>query len=237
MLVHTLITKITPKYEHNVDLIINPSGRAHDRASWRKEFKREWKVCEQKDTSNPGEFPYERYGPDPHQWICACPAYQDSRFLICKHLVQLCHPVSPWFFLEAERQHNAPFWVHPSLVPLADQGGEFVAPPVLSVTDADPGLLDSLTDDDLPTELNASFANNMENLAFKLEDLASYARHQIQFGQYKSFAQFQTQCSRSLKFYDEIKDRERTDNTPQAQRHRTWQHPNLMFIYTKSAHG
>jgi hypothetical protein len=92
-------------------------------------------------------------------------------------------------------------------------------------------------DDGIPDEAVTNFAENMEHLAHTLEDLASYARHQVQFGQHRSYKQFQNQCSRALKFYASIKERERIDNTPYAERPRTWQHPNLMFIYTKSTGG
>ena len=43
-----------------------------------------------------------------------------SRFLLCKHVVQLFHPVEPQFFLEVIRNQSLPFWSHPSLKPLAN---------------------------------------------------------------------------------------------------------------------
>jgi hypothetical protein len=50
-------------------------------------------------------------------WICTCPAFVVSRFLICKHLIQLVLKVPPKFFIEAERYRTAPFWRHPELQP------------------------------------------------------------------------------------------------------------------------
>ena len=61
----------------------------------------------------------ERYRPDVKRFTCTCPQFIISRFLICKHLVQLFHPVNPRFFLEVTRNRSLPFWSHPSLKPIS----------------------------------------------------------------------------------------------------------------------
>ena len=61
----------------------------------------------------------EKYRPDVKRFVCTCPHFVVSRFLICKHLVQRFHPVDPQFFLEVTRNRCSPFWSHPSLKPLA----------------------------------------------------------------------------------------------------------------------
>ena len=61
----------------------------------------------------------ERYRPDAKNFVCTCPHFVVSRFLLCKHVVQLFHPVEPQFFLEVIRNRCLPFWSHPSLKPLA----------------------------------------------------------------------------------------------------------------------
>jgi hypothetical protein len=66
----------------------------------------------------------ERYRPDIMQFVCTCPQFVVSRFLICKHLVQLFQPVNPVFFLAVTRNRTAPFWSYPSLKPLQGIGSD-----------------------------------------------------------------------------------------------------------------
>lgn len=242
MLVYTMIMKVIPKYKNVVDLVLEPSGRARDRATWRAAFKAEWRELELRDTARPGKFPYKRYAPDPHKWICACEAYLTSRFLICKHLIQSCHPVSPWFFIQAERGRTAPFWVHPSLVPLTNASGKTTKPPDFLPTDWCPSSTQSSDDagnhDDAQSrELGATYATKMERMASDLEGLASYVRYQIPFGERRAYDQFQKQCSKALDFYSDILERERINNSQHAQRPKTWENFHLMFIYTKPSNS
>jgi hypothetical protein len=60
----------------------------------------------------------DKYRPDPHKWVCTCPAFARSRFLTCKHLIQAVQPVPPTFFLQVKRNRTLPFWQHPTLIPL-----------------------------------------------------------------------------------------------------------------------
>ena len=60
------------------------------------------------------------YRPNVEKWNCTCPAFAISRFLICKHLIQCVHRVSPVFFLETNRFRESPFWRHESLQPLEE---------------------------------------------------------------------------------------------------------------------
>ncbi|KAG0693970.1 hypothetical protein DFH29DRAFT_815813, partial [Suillus ampliporus] len=95
--------------------LLNDSGRFRELSSWRKEFKRDWLRA----VNTPITIPLNpKYQPDPHRWVCTCPHFVKSRFLICKHLVQNVHPVAPIFFLEVQRNCAIPFWAHPLLVPL-----------------------------------------------------------------------------------------------------------------------
>jgi hypothetical protein len=57
----------------------------------------------------------DAYQPDTSRWVCTCPAFVVSRFLICKHLVQLVPRASTLFFKEVDRYRTAPFWRHPAL--------------------------------------------------------------------------------------------------------------------------
>jgi hypothetical protein len=118
LLVWVLVCKLQPLYVRLVHKIRFPTGRPRDARSWRKAFKAEWKACYARETSAQDRFPYLRYEPDPSRWVCACPAFFRSRFLICKHLVKSCHPVPSRFFLEVQRNRTTPFWKHPALTPL-----------------------------------------------------------------------------------------------------------------------
>jgi len=58
-----------------------------------------------------------KYRPDPKAWVCTCPYFVKSRFLVCKHLIQSVPTMPPTFFLEVTRHRTTPFWCHPALQP------------------------------------------------------------------------------------------------------------------------
>lgn len=95
--------------------MFGPVARYRELPAWRKDFKREWRRCEKTAVSDP-EDPL--YAPNVARWTCTCKAFARSRFLICKHLVQLCHVVPGIFFLQVRRARTTPFWRHPELRPL-----------------------------------------------------------------------------------------------------------------------
>ena len=80
-----------------------------------KEFKAAWKKAMKKPITM---LLNEKYRPDPRRFVCTCPQFVISHFLICKHLMQSFHPVYPIFFLQVTRNRTMPFWTHPSLVPI-----------------------------------------------------------------------------------------------------------------------
>ena len=92
--------------------MLDTKGRYRDLPSWYKAFKCEWKRC----AATPITAPLNpKYRPDPWRWVCTCPSFSTSQFLICKHLVQSVHQVWPHFFLEVTRNQNIPFWEHKTL--------------------------------------------------------------------------------------------------------------------------
>jgi hypothetical protein len=115
LLAWILITKLAPSYYRKLDVMLNDIGRFRELPKWRKEFKSEWKKAMKTQITMPLN---EKYRPDPKRFICTCPQFVISRFLICKHLVQLFHPVDPVFFLEVTRNRSTPFWSHPALKPI-----------------------------------------------------------------------------------------------------------------------
>ena len=59
----------------------------------------------------------EKYNPSPEQWVCSCPYFLTSHFLVCKHLVQACKKVPARFFQEVTCNCAGPTWQHPKLIP------------------------------------------------------------------------------------------------------------------------
>jgi hypothetical protein len=240
LLVWTIVEKVIPEYEEKVQRIIKPTGLSRDAASWRKEFKREWRRCEVKQTSDPDEFPYTKYNPDPCNWKCACPAYRDSRFLICKHLIQLCCRVSPRFFIEVNRARQPPFWSHPSLIPLEnlDDASLRLDPPEDDLNFNLPDWESDSDDDfdDAPsTELAATYASQMDKLASDLEDLAKIIRHQIPFKEVRLLSRAQAETARARRWHSSIQELEKINNSRNSIRPNTWNQASTMFIYTRPA--
>ncbi|KAJ7182122.1 hypothetical protein C8R46DRAFT_885355 [Mycena filopes] len=117
LLVWILIKKLGPTYDRKLDHFLQDTGRFRELPSWRKDFKADWRKKEKTPiTTDPDRL--DKYRTQPAKWVCTCPDLPKSRFLICKHLVQGVKPVSPVFFLEVQRNRTAPFWSHPSLIPL-----------------------------------------------------------------------------------------------------------------------
>ncbi|CAG8482551.1 4852_t:CDS:2 [Cetraspora pellucida] len=61
------------------------------------------------------------YITNPKNWTCSCPVYLTDHFLLCKHLVQSVHPLSPHFFNEVKCHRSSPFWKHKDLIPLVNR--------------------------------------------------------------------------------------------------------------------
>ena len=112
-MVWILVVKLAPTYYRKLDQFLDNTGRYRELASWRKQFKRKWKVLEGTPIAAPVN---PKYRPDPRRWVCTCPSFSTSCFLICKHLIRAIHPVPPLFFVEAKCNRTTPFWHHPSLV-------------------------------------------------------------------------------------------------------------------------
>ena len=101
--------------------MLNDVGRFCELLKWRKDFKAEWINAMRTPITMPMN---ERYRLDVKHFVCTCPWFVVSRFLLCKHLVQQFNPVEPRFFLEVTRNRTSPFWSHPSLKPFATATNE-----------------------------------------------------------------------------------------------------------------
>jgi hypothetical protein len=107
--------KLMPTYTTLLKERLQFTGRNRRPEAWRAAFKREWRQCQVKpipDRENP------RYDPLPYRWVCSCPAFSVSRFLICKHLVQSVHIVPATFFHQVTRERSHPVWRHIELRPI-----------------------------------------------------------------------------------------------------------------------
>jgi hypothetical protein len=74
--------------------------------SWWKAFKTDWRKCLEKDTER-----LESYHVDVDKWICSCPAFINSPYLVCKHLIQtyaVSNPDTPQY-KTITRRHDYPF--------------------------------------------------------------------------------------------------------------------------------
>jgi hypothetical protein len=109
------VRKLMPSYYRKLDNIFSPVARYRELAQWRKAFKKEWKRCEGSNISNPDD---PTYAPNAHSLTCTCRAFIKSRFLLCKHVVQLLRPVPPSFFAEVRRYCTLPIWRHKAIVAL-----------------------------------------------------------------------------------------------------------------------
>jgi hypothetical protein len=110
--------KLIPTYYWKLDLWLKPLVwyRQDELPSWHVAFKKEWEHAASTAITHPVN---EKYAMDPLCGVCTCPAFVQSRFLICKHVVQSYHPVHPFFFLSVlARAQMMPFWTHPLLQPL-----------------------------------------------------------------------------------------------------------------------
>lgn len=114
LLVWILVKKLVPHYERKLNLLLNNTGQYCELPSWHKAFKCEWK----KLAKTPIEMPINlKYWPDIVQWVCTCPYFVTSCFLVCKHLVQSLGPIPTTFYLQVKGNWTTPFWLHLILQP------------------------------------------------------------------------------------------------------------------------
>lgn len=242
-----LTEKLLPTYRNVIHKIHHPTGRTRDARSWRKAFKKEWLRLSTRATAPPDEFPYIGYNPDPHRWHCSCPAFVRSRFLICKHLIQACHPVNPRFFLKAERNRSLPFWKHPLLIPFTGEDGaelpksagvqEDASDCEFSAAGSDNDSNDGF-DDELPAALTARFESDMKKHAKTIADVAPLLLYQIQFGESRFLQDMEREAGRGLAYFAGLLQVERAENTMGSVKPTTWNRsPGSMFLFTRPPSG
>jgi hypothetical protein len=114
LVIWILTSRAIPQAIVRMEAIRNGDSRKGN-ASWRKQFKKQWKKDENKG-AEPESI--QRYHTNPALWTCACDAFLLSRFLICKHIVHCFEPVKDRvaFFSRIRRRRCQPFWVEKQLI-------------------------------------------------------------------------------------------------------------------------
>jgi hypothetical protein len=243
LLVWVLVRKLQPLYIRIMQKIRYPTGRPRDARSWRKEFKREWKVLYARETSPQDEILYTRYNPDPHRWVCACPAFRRSRFLICKHLVKLCHPVDSRFFLNAQRNRTTPFWSHPTLIPIqpSTTNAIFHSPTTAPINEQDEDTDAEGSDDDLEETLHEDtvqeIPDRLEAIARILERFTPLLRAQKQYSDLRFYMEQGRQLDRAIGFMEDCLEVERLENSRVLNAPTTWgRKSTTMYLYPRPPH-
>ncbi|KAJ7170411.1 hypothetical protein C8R43DRAFT_875882, partial [Mycena crocata] len=241
LLVWILVVKLAPRYYRRLEIMMGDIGRYRDLPSWRKDFKCEWRRCKETQITLPLNV---KYRPDPHRWVCTCPYYVKSRFLICKHLVQAVHPVHPRFFLEVTRNRTTPFWVHPTLRPLDSTPTQASSASASSIplvstpsrVEQDPDPADD-SDEEL-VELRAGRATFDERLTShlsKIRDFCDAMEYQRQFRDTRMLDVFEREGAGFLRLIDQCMSRERRDSSTRSIPSTTWDRStaSAMFYRTR----
>lgn len=212
---------------------MNGIGRFRELPCWRKQFKREWK----KLAITPIIMPLnDKYRPDPHRWVCTCPAFVRSRFLICKHLIQAVEPVPPTFFLQVKRNRTLPFWQHPMLVPLEGTPLGSATNPTqntpVSENDAErePGEETGDKDDDdivdtgptLGTDNGSTFRERFTDNIATIRDFCDGLEYQLQFGDRRMLETLEREGASFLWLAKSCLSQERQLNTTRGPSPTTW---------------
>lgn len=146
LVTHIVVTNVLPRVKRRLDYIRGERrvGRGGEVAGWQKDFRSAWKDFSRTDehrlvakelairkTSKTSKNRAERleqmaaegerepgeYYMDLEKWVCSCPAFLISRFLLCKHLVREANtklnnkPLSDLsFFANLRRNHFPPYY-------------------------------------------------------------------------------------------------------------------------------
>ncbi|KAG1844106.1 hypothetical protein C8R48DRAFT_618263, partial [Suillus tomentosus] len=181
--------------------------RFRELSSWRKSFKSKW----QRALETPITMPMNaKYRPDVGKWVCTCPYFVKSRFLVCKHLVQDVHTVSPVFFLEVQRNRTLPFWEN------EEAEDEFV--------DTAAGRMDTRT-----------FQERFEAHIKNFRDFCDGLQYQIQFNDHRMLNAVEREGASFIRLMENCLGRERRENSSRQRSPTTWEREtsNAMFYRTR----
>jgi hypothetical protein len=240
LLVWILITKLAPTYYRKLDLLLKESARYRELSSWRKGFKKIWRKLEETPITIPIN---DAYRPKVNEWVCTCPAFAVSRFLVCKHLVQRVHRVPAIFFLEADRFREKPFWRHKSLRPLEEyrraEPAAVIGGPVEEShenpdfggeddeDDADRTDFDEEDDDERDNGTHqhdgSTFEEAMTANINLISDMAAGLKHQLQFRDQRLLNILEREGAGFLRFAKACMEKERRVNSTRTPPVSTWE--------------
>ena len=229
--------------------MMESQARYRELPSWRKEFKRAWK----KAAKTPITLPLnDKYRPDAHTRICTCPDFRKSRFLICKHLVQSCHPVPPLFFLQVRRNRTTPFWKHEKLVPLV--AGKHVTASIseqksvegkTETNDSDCGQSDGeesegdIIDTEVPHVVGGlTYGERIEARVALLRDFADGLEYQLQFGDSRMLDRLEREGTGFFRMAESCLSHEHRLNSTRGASPTTWEKAtsSALFYRTQPRH-
>jgi hypothetical protein len=249
LLVWVLVVKLTPTYYRKLDQMMVDNGQYRELPSWRKAFKREWK----KAAKTPIVMPLnDKYRPHSRKWVCTCPHFITSHFLLCKHLVQSVLAVPPVFFLEVKRNRTTPFWKHKLLVPLdaseTDSDAHTLSSPTLQV-EAEKLRLDSGSDEEqsegeesdndvVDTENGvmggSTFSERMMDHIGLLQTFVDGLEYQIQFHDQRMLDRLEREGASFLRFAQSCISRERRMNSTRGVSPTTWETATASAMYYRT---
>lgn len=239
-----LVVKLAPRYYRRLEIMMSDIGRYRDLPSWRKDFKCEWRRCREAHISLPLN---PKYRPDPHKWLCTCPYFFKSRFLLCKHLVQAVHPVHPVFFLQVTRNRTTPFWSHPSLKPLDSASAPSPLPssdasvsvsrrtshPIRTGEDSDPA--DDSDEELVEVRARGTFDERLTAHVDKIRDFCDGLEYQRAFRDHRMLDTLEREAGSFFRLIDQCMSRERRENSTRSAAPTTWETStaNAMFYRTR----
>ncbi|EGO23652.1 hypothetical protein SERLADRAFT_370515 [Serpula lacrymans var. lacrymans S7.9] len=199
-------------------------------ASWRKVFKRDWKQA----ATSPITMPLNnKYRLNTLTWVCTCPHFSTSRFLLCKHLVQDVHPVPPLFFLE-----------HPALISLDTLTGHLKSDDTILLTNVAAGQGDSDIRDDEESDdegiidvrgmENWSVGETMVTHANLLRDFADGILYQAQFNNHQWGQSLEREGVSLFRLASHCLERERQFNLTRGTSPTTWEKTTTSAMYYRT---
>ncbi|KAH9018366.1 hypothetical protein EDB83DRAFT_2232093, partial [Lactarius deliciosus] len=228
--------------------VLIDTGRYRELPKWRKDFKSEWNKAMRTPITMPLN---EKYKPDINRFVCTCPRFVVSRFLLCKHLAQRFQPVNPKFFLEVTRNRSAPFWSHPSLKPLPSGEESEPGHPVAGESDRDDKAdvefddsdFESDNDDDGLVDMDngrdkKTYKEDMENHIHLIRDFCDGLEFQIKFRDPRFLRTLEREGAGFLRLAQNCLSRERRMNSSRAASPSTWERvtANAQFYRSRPRH-
>ena len=230
LVVWVLLSRLIPNALARMQALLQRNHRQAT-ASWRKDFKKEWKKLNERQTE---PVRLQQYHTDPVRWTCGCPYFLSSRFLSCKHILSCYEPVSDTvdFFRTIQRRRNFPFWTHQQLV-LLPQYRPSEAENKIDDSDedkadeADNDAASSIADQDQLVDLEEDVKEDFDGFAADVQSAIDMAREQRAKGNSKFVQKFITAYASIRTLVQEVKSlrNQRTMRRTWA----AWKHPATMY--------